>query len=154
MQSSAATPEVVLAGSQDFDVLVALIREFYAVDGHVYDPARVRASLPALLESDRYGAVWKVGDPAVGYVIMTWGYSLESGGREALVDEFYLRERGRGLGTAVMQQVLEDCRGRGFTRVFLETERANTRVRGFYQRLGFEEDDSVWMSQWLDDGNS
>jgi hypothetical protein len=33
--------------------------------------------------------------------------------------------------------------------MFLETERPNTRVRDFYARHGFAEDDSIWMSREL-----
>lgn len=32
-----------------------------------------------------------IGEPPLGYAIVTWGYSLESGGREALLDEIYLK---------------------------------------------------------------
>jgi hypothetical protein len=38
----------------------------------------------------------------------------------------------------------------GAARMFLETEAPNRRVRGFYARLGFTVEDSVWMSTDLD----
>ena len=84
-----------------------------------------------------------------GYGVMTWGYSLESGGREALVDELYVRHRGAGVGAAALNEMLASAAAAGARRVFLETERHNTRVRSFYARLGFQTDDSVWMSRDL-----
>ena len=81
--------------------------------------------------------------------MITWGYSLESGGREALLDEIYLCQRGLGVGTQVMQALFEDLRGRGIVKMFLETERHNARARTFYARQGFEADDSIWMSRPL-----
>jgi ribosomal protein S18 acetylase RimI-like enzyme len=33
--------------------------------------------------------------------------------------------------------------------MFLETERSNDRARRFYQRHGFVEDDSIWMSRGI-----
>ena len=110
------------ARPDDGESLCELIREFYAVDGHPWDESKVRRSLPALLESDAVGLVWLIDRPAVGYLVITWGYSIEAGGREALLDEIYVRERGRGLG------------------------------RGFSASLGFEEEDSIWMQRPLHPG--
>jgi GNAT superfamily N-acetyltransferase len=138
-QIKRATPE-------DFGPVLALLREFYEIDHHEFDLRRLQDSLPALLDSDDYGVVWKVVGPAQGYAVVTWGYSLESGGREALIDEIYLRQRGAGLGARLLLHILDDCRHRGILRVFLETESHNARVRKFYRRAGFEEDDSIWMS--------
>lgn len=137
------------ATPDDLQALLVLIREFCAIDGHEFDEQRLANSLPALLKSDDYGLVWLIGEPVDGYAVVTWGYSLESGGREALIDEIYLRSREQGTGSLVMSAILEDCRSRGIRCVFLETEAHNTRVRGFYERAGFEVDDSVWMSQSL-----
>ena len=108
--------------------------------------ARVESALRPLLEHDDFGVVYLVnGDQ--GYVVITWGYSLESGGREGLVDEIYLRQRGQGIGAWVMQALFEELRGRGVIKMFLETERHNARARTFYARQGFEADDSIWMSR-------
>lgn len=133
----------------DLPALLVLIKEFCAIDGHVFDEQRIGESLPALLSSDTHGVVWKIGDPVDGYAVITWGYSLESGGREALVDEIYVRSRGNGLGSAALAAILEDCRQRGCKVMFLETEARNARVRRFYARAGFRADDSIWMSRSL-----
>ena len=52
-------------------------------------------------------------------------------------------------GGAAFEEILDDLRQRGLTRMFLETERPNSRVRAFYARHGFTEDDSIWMSREL-----
>ena len=133
----------------DLDPLLELIREFYELDRHPYDLQRLHNCLPPLLDSDKHGVVWKMTSPAEGYAVVTWSYSLESGGREALIDEIYVRVRGAGLGARLLTHILDDCRDRGILRVFLETEAHNARVRQFYGRAGFAEDDSIWMSKWL-----
>lgn len=119
------------------------------MDGHPFDPEMVGRALRPLLAADELGVVWLImdegGGPA-GYAVVTWGYSLESGGRDALLDEVFVRERGRGLGGAALTEILADCRRRGMARVFLETESRNEAVRRFYARHGFHTEDSVWMS--------
>lgn len=137
------------ASRDDLPMLLTLIREFYALDRHVFDESRVRSALLPLLDDDRFGLVWTIGEPVDGYAVLTWGYSIESGGQEALIDEIYLRHRGVGTGSAILQAIVEDCRARGCRRMFLETESHNVRVRSFYGRAGFREDDSVWMSRFL-----
>ena len=139
------------AGIKDLPMLLELIREFCALDGHHFDERRILECLPALLHTDDHGLVWLIGDPVVGYAVITWAYSLESGGLEALIDEIYLRSRGRGLGSQAINAILEDCGSRGVQIVFLETEARNTRARQFYARAGFKADDSIWMSIPLSD---
>ena len=142
-------PTIERATGKDLEQLLRLIKEFYLIDQHCYDEERLRSTLPALLGSEALGVVWKLGSPAEGYAVVTWSYSLESGGHEALIDELYVRSRNNGIGTRLLAHILDDCRDRGVMRVFLETESHNSRVRNFYRRSGFAEDDSIWMSQWL-----
>ena len=133
----------------DLDLLGELSAEFNQIDVHPHDDTRVRTALSPLLEDDALGVVYLFGDPPNGYAVVTWGYSIESGGRDALLDEIYIRSRGQGRGGAAFEEVLADLRQRGLTRMFLETERPNIKVRTFYARHGFTEDDSIWMSREL-----
>jgi len=118
------------------------------LDGHVFEVGRARPALIALLASDEYGVVHLVEEEgwALGYAVVTWGYSLESGGRDALIDEIYIRDRGSGVGTSLLAAILEDVTARGLPRLVLETEKANEAARRFYARHGFVSGDSVWMS--------
>jgi RimJ/RimL family protein N-acetyltransferase len=142
---------LIRARVADLDVLVELSRRYCELDRHVFDEDRTRAGLGPLLESDRHGVVWLIGpgsDPA-GYAVVTWGWSVEGGGPEALLDEIYVADRGRGLGSSAVSAILDDCRHRGMLRVFLETESHNEDARRFYARLGFVAEASVWMSKEL-----
>src|SRR5262245_61631495 len=134
------------ADSADLDMLLRLIIEFCAIDQHPFDASRVTRAIEPLLTDDTYGQVWLVGDgaaaDATGYGVVTWGYSLESGGREALLDELYIRDRGLGVGSAALQHMMDAAATAGASRVFLETEAHNARVRSFYSRLGFRTEDS------------
>lgn len=132
------------AGRADFPVLDELVREFYSVDGHAYDETRISCAFGPLLDGDEFGQVWLFD---TGYAVVTWGYSIESGGRDALLDEFYVRNRGQGIGGLAVEAVHGKCVERGVTRMFLETERANGRAREFYTRHGFVIEDSVWLSR-------
>ncbi|MFG2045318.1 GNAT family N-acetyltransferase [Dactylosporangium sp. NPDC048998] len=140
-------PQVYRAGPDDLDALLALVREFCAADRHDFDAERVTRALRPLLAGDEHGQVWLAGGggPPIGYAVVTWGWSLESGGREALLDEIYVRERGRGLGGELLRRAVSAAAEAGASTMFLETEAHNERVRTFYARHGFETEDSIWM---------
>ena len=156
-----ATPAVIVrARPNDLEVLIALNAEYCAADGHVFDRETAANGFAPLLADDRHGAVWLVhrigggsphGGPDVvdGYAVVAWSWSVEIGGAEAVLDELYVRTRGRGTGSAAIGAILEQCRVHGMKRVVLETERANERARRLYVRHGFTADDSIWMSRRL-----
>ncbi len=139
------------AGPGDLDDVVTLIRECCEVDRRAFDDSRVVTALGPLLADNALGQVWLVDDPEHpgepgGYAVLTWGWSLESGGRECLLDEMYVRARGQGLGARVLIQLLDRAQEAGAATVFLETEAHNHRARAFYGKSGFALEDSVWMS--------
>mgnify|MGYP006309414311 FL=1 len=140
------------ATATDLETLLPLVEAFCAIDEHPYDETRVRRALGPLLADDSHGVVWLIGDPPGGYAVLTWSYSLESGGRDALLDEIFLRERGQGLGSAALAAIYDDLRDRGVTRIFLETEEHNARARRFYARNGFVVEPSTWMAADLQPG--
>ncbi len=134
------------ASTSDLPAILPLVREFYEIDGHDYDEAVLTSAFGPLLADDRFGQVWLFD---TGYAVVTWGYSLESGGRDALLDEFFVRNRGGGVGGKVIDAVVEECRKAGARKMFLETEAPNDAARRFYRRHGFEPETSTWLSRQL-----
>ena len=104
----------------DLAALLPLIRAFYALDRHAYDEATVTAALGPLLAGDDWGQVWVLdGDSGLaGYAIVTWSYSLESGGRDCILDEIYVADTGHGQGSQLLTRALEEARAWGRRRSF------------------------------------
>ncbi|MGZ5391481.1 MAG: GNAT family N-acetyltransferase [Mycobacterium sp.] len=140
------------ATADDREQLCGLIERFYSIDGHEFEPARIDAGLVPLLHDDQHGQVWvaTVDDTTVGYVIVTWSWSLESGGRDCILDELYVDRRGNGIGSALLRRALDEAQRAGAAAMFLETAAPNDDARRFYVRHGFAADDSLWMSRPLD----
>src|SRR4029077_2053673 len=93
-------PSFRLASESDTDLLLQMMREYYVFDGHAFDPDRARVALLAFLREPSFGRAWLFFDDStpIGYIVLTLGYSLEYLGRDAFIDEFYLRESHRGKG--------------------------------------------------------
>ena len=138
----------------DLPALIELVGEYCEADDHDFDEVVVRSGLEPLLADDTFGAIWMI-DPdsdrgtADGYIVVTWGWSIEIGGLDVVLDEFYVRSRGEGRGGAALRVIEAECRDRGVKRIFLETEFANERARRLYARHGYRADDSIWMSKEL-----
>ncbi len=113
----------------------------------------IRAGLEQIVQDDSLGRVWLIywKDEAIGYMVLTFGYSLEFHGRDALVDELYIREEYRrcGIGTKALQFVEEICCSLGIEALHLVVERKNTQAQSFYRQLGFEEQDRYLMTKWI-----
>ena len=140
---------------------MSMVRAYCAADGHDFEPERVKAGLRPLLIDDTHGQAWIINEPdddpanchsfdkpddkPAGYAILTWGWSLEAGGRECLLDEFFVGQPGRGLGSRALRELVDAARENGATAMNLETEAPNDRARKLYRRAGFEVEESIWM---------
>ena len=138
----------------DTDVLLGMMRELYTVDRIPFDADLARTALTTLLQEPTYGCVWLITDGAepVGYLVLTFDYSLEYGGRDAFIDELFVREghRRRGIGTQALQMAEEACRERGLCALHLEVERSNVAAQAAYRRAGFVDHDRYLMTRRLD----
>src|SRR5690606_23758945 len=143
------------AGAADVGVLLGFMEAFYAFDHLDFVPEAARAALEELLGNPSLGRVWLVCDDAepVGYVVVVLGFSLEFHGRDAFLDELYLREdyRRRGIGRQALAFVADACRGLGVRALHLEVERANTSAQAVYRKAGFVDHDRYLMTRWLAD---
>lgn len=135
----------------DLANLIELAAEYCAADGHEFHAPTVRAGFEPLLDDDRHGIVYvaEIDGRLDGYGVVTWGWSIEVGGADVVLDELYVRTRGLGTGTALVRRLEHECRERGVKRIFLETELPNEAARRLYAREGFEADTSIWMSKEL-----
>jgi ribosomal protein S18 acetylase RimI-like enzyme len=146
-------PQFRLAVESDADALLEFMQEYYAFDGHGFDREKARRALTGLLRDSKLGLAWLIldGDAAIGYIVLCIGYSLEWLGRDAFVDEFYLREeyRGRGWGGQTMTFLEEAARAAGIRTLHLEVVQENTSALELYRKLGFAEHRSTFLSKWI-----
>lgn len=136
---------------RDLEALMRLGERYCAADDAVWVPDRARRGFTGLLAADTHGVVLVCEDQGavVGYAVLTWGWSIECGGRESLLDEMYIDQPGRGLGSELLEAVADAAQRHGAARVFLETEASNDAARSFWLKRGFEIEDSVWLQRRL-----
>jgi ribosomal protein S18 acetylase RimI-like enzyme len=145
-------PALVPAGPGDRAALEAMVRAYYAEDGLAFDMQRQGAALDAVLDGEPLALAWLVRHEgaSVGYVVLTLGFSLESGGREGFIDELYITPlvRGRGLGAQVLALVEREAGKLGLKKLYLEVGHDNPAQR-LYGRVGFVDHRRHLMSKFL-----
>ena len=79
----ALTSPLRAAGMADESQILAFIREYYAYDEIPFRPDEMRRGLARLLSDPTLGRVFIIaqGRQDIGYVILTFGFDLEFGGK-------------------------------------------------------------------------
>ena len=128
-----------LATEHDLDRLMTMVTAYHGEAGLPTDAAHREAALRPLLEGSPHGAIWLIGPKIapVGYVCVSFGWSLELGGLDGMVDEFWIREkvRERGMGSEALMALQGALRGAGVRALSLEA--GSERAARLYQRAGF-----------------
>lgn len=144
-------PEIMLelAGPAQLEELLPLVAAYHAFEEVETSAEQRRSSVGKLLQDKRLGEIWLVRnvDILVGYIAVCYSYSIEFGGRDAFVDEFYIAaaERGRGIGGRVLKEIAVLLQARGIVAVHLEVDGQNERARAAYARAGFSSRDKYHL---------
>jgi len=130
-----------LAGPEDLDRLMRLVADFHVEQEIALSDEARRAALVPLLEGSPHGVIYLMG-PArapIGYVAVSFGWSIQFGGMDGVVDEIYIRPgvRGRGIGSEVLLALPKALAKAGLKALHLEVARDNPRARKLYEKLGF-----------------
>ena len=139
-----------LATPEDLPRLDGMVAQYHALEGIESDEEHRRTALMPLLEGSPHGAVWLIGPrmSPVGYVAISFGWSIELGGMDGFIDEVWLREavRGRGMGGEALSELLKTLDAAGVKALHLEMANDNPAER-LYRRLGFRRRDFALMTR-------
>jgi ribosomal protein S18 acetylase RimI-like enzyme len=137
------------------DDLATLLPRTLALNAHeaiTTDAATIEAALGRLLGDPALGGVWLVeqdGAP-IGYAIVTFGYDLEFGGRDAYLTEIWIdpSARGQGAGGTALDLLGPALRTHGVQALHLQVRPDNPALR-LYERSGFVASPRITMTRTL-----
>ena len=146
-------PEFRLANPAVINTLMEFMRQFYAIDQYLLDKQVARTALEKIVADSSLGRVWLISheNEAIGYIVVTFGYSLEYHGRDAFIDELFVTAsyRNQGVGTKAIEFVLEMCPELGIHALHLEVERTNTAGQALCRKFGFKNHGRYLMTRWI-----
>jgi diamine N-acetyltransferase len=141
------------ATEADAPGLLDLIQKYFEYDGIPFRADEMRPGLMILLNDASIGQAWLIdcGSETAGYVIFTYAFDLEFGGRVAVVTDLYLEPefRGKGLGRKTLERIEEFCKNLGVWALELQVERDNPEAQALYRKFGFAAADRIPMSKRL-----
>lgn len=137
----------------DLDPLLELNRSFYAEAGYAWDAAAAEGALKQLIEGAGLGRLWLITGEVgvVGYVAVTFGFSIEFAGRDAFVDELFVREafRGQGWANRALEAAEAECVALGVCALHLEVEHDNDPALSLYDKRGYALRDRKLLTKHL-----
>ena len=141
------------ATPRDADELLPRIAAFYAIEEIPYAEEDVRDGLAKLLYTTDLGraVLFEQEGRVVGYAIVTWGYDLEYGGRDAYLTDLYLDPdaRGAGLGRAALAEIERVSREDGVKQLHLMVRPENHKALRLYVRAGFTRPPRLFFTKAL-----
>jgi len=145
--------------SRDIDTLLRLMRDLQQDDpwSVPFREEQVRESVDELLLNPSRGRIYLImgAGASIGYLVLSFDFSLEYGGINAWVDELFVRPelRGQGIGSKTLEFAAQAAREHGAKVLHLEVNRGNRAIH-LYRRHGFEDHDRYLLSKWLVGGPS
>jgi len=132
-----------LATSEDIDRILPMIEAYHSFDGIETDDAHRRAAIDPLLAGSPHGAIWMVGPrkSPVGYIAVSFGWSIKMGGLDGFIDEFWIREkvRGRGMGGETLAALQTTLRDAGVKALHLVVNAESAQATRLYSTAGFRQ---------------
>jgi GNAT superfamily N-acetyltransferase len=114
---------------QEHDVEIATDTLTRAIDGVFDRPERGLLMIAATEEKP------------IGVAYLSFQWTLEYGGPIAWLEELYIspEHREKGIGTKLLNAVIEELQKRGYLALDLEIEKGHERVASLYLRSGFKQ---------------
>lgn len=142
--------EIIKCGIEYVNEIHRLALKFYEITSDNPLSEKLKGTLAELLTHPKYGAVFlmKQSNNYMGYVILAFGFSIEYGGRDGFIDEFYINpvHRDKGIGTIAIEYIIKYSKATGIKALHLEVKEKHQNAEKFYVKNGFVTHNSKFMS--------
>ncbi len=141
------------ATDADVPAILTMMADFNAIEAIAFDADTFAPRLRELVKSPQLGGaiLFTIDGAAAGYAIVTWGWDLEFGGRDAFLTELYVvaARRGQGVGRQGLAAAQAFARAGGAHALHLLVRHDNAPARALYDADGFVAQPRLVMTQRL-----
>ena len=120
----------------DIEIITQMMRDFYAIDNYPIDVEVAKNLFQEFISNEHLGKSWMIysENEIVGYIILTFIFSFEYGGKIAFVDELFIKEtaRGKGIGKEAIQFIQKEVPKLSLKLLYLEVEPHNENAQKLY----------------------
>lgn len=126
----------------DISIITQMMQDFYAIDNYPMDIEVAKELFYEFISNENLGKSWLIysENEIVGYIILTFIFSFEYGGKIAFVDELFIDEtaRGKGFGKEAIQFIQAEVPKLSLNLLYLEVEPHNENAQKLYLAHDFE----------------
>ena len=126
----------------DIEIITLMMQDFYAIDNYPMDVEVTKTLFQEFISNEHLGKSWLIysENEIVGYIILTFIFSFEYGGKIAFVDELFIKEtaRGKGIGKEAIQFIQREVPKLSLKLLYLEVEPHNENAQKLYLAHDFE----------------
>ena len=120
----------------DIEIITQMMRDFYAIDNYPIDVEVTKTLFQEFISNEHLGKSWLIysENEIAGYIILTFIFSFEYGGKIAFVDELFIKEtaRGKGIGKEAIQFIQREVPKLSLKLLYLEVEPHNENAQKLY----------------------
>ena len=126
----------------DISTITQMMQDFYAIDNYPMDVEVAKELFQEFISNEHLGKSWLIysENEIVGYIILTFIFSFEYGGKIAFLDELFIKEtaRGKGFGKEAIQFIQQEVPKLSLKLLYLEVEPHNENAQKLYLAHDFE----------------
>lgn len=127
----------------DQATVLRLMHDFYTIDQYPFDAEKAGELFNQFVADPTLGQGYLIthNGAVAGYLLLSYFFSFEFGGRMALVDELYIdaAHRGKGLGQRAIEHAKAQMKSLNIVGYYLEVEPHNEVAKKLYLGQGFEQ---------------
>ncbi|SHO72035.1 Acetyltransferase, GNAT family [Flavobacterium cucumis] len=127
---------------KDITAITLMMQDFYTIDNYPMDVEVTKTLFQEFISNEKLGKSWLIysENEIVGYMILTFVFSFEYGGKIAFVDELFIKEtaRGKGIGKEAILFVQAEVPKLSLKLLYLEVETHNKNAQKLYLAHDFE----------------
>lgn len=131
-----------------------MMSTFNQIDGYDFDITIGEENLIEFTSNQALGRLYMISNEQeiIGYIVLTFGFSFEYKGRDAFIDEFYIKEsyRNQGIGKLTMDFVESEARKFNVKALHLEVEPHNLNANKLYLKKGYQSNNRVLMTKTIE----
>ncbi|MQP51785.1 MULTISPECIES: GNAT family N-acetyltransferase [unclassified Flavobacterium] len=126
----------------NIEIITQMMQDFYAIDNYPIDVEKSKKLFQEFITNENLGKSWLIfsENEIVGYIILTFIFSFEYGGKIAFIDELFIKEtaRGKGIGKEAIQFIQGEVPKLSLKLLYLEVETHNENAQKLYLAHDFE----------------
>ncbi|UII29568.1 GNAT family N-acetyltransferase [Fulvivirga ulvae] len=139
--------------AEDKADVLAMMALFNQIEGYPFNPAVWEKNLEEFTTNKSLGRIFLITyeNSTVGYIVLAFGFSFEYKGRDAFIDEIFIKEgyRNRGIGKIAMDFIEAKARELGVNAIHLEVEAHNENAAMLYLNKGYTSNNRKLLTKRL-----